>query len=378
MIGQTCTHSSWLIIEQAAGHDLRVNMTDRFQRLHEQLATINPSRAQSPGIWLFLGRESRARAIRSIYGKRIAGPPNSGSAVDLHLPARRAFSDNPVLIAQADLRPACWTKNELQPCHQVRSWHVDVGCDTPFSPLDVIYGRFLSQYIESCCIFCADYGERFVLDQIACWIGASDPPDIPLQARPHLILVVEQQSSTLTRDQVANSVLRHGGRSLELLFCGVSVVSLSSDGSRDDRSVYTSLDGLVGRAARDTRRARGQFRYDFAAPTLASLWHYHLDHLSSSSSDTFNKIRHLAHVRSTTADFAAHLTTFFQLFRSRTNFEDEICILALLLYKEYASTAPHRKCGRPLTPTLQVFHRARTRDVFEANLSARVSCRRCL
>jgi len=342
---QTCAHTTWFVVEKSTPRDSRLCMTDRFQRLREHLTIINPKRQSCiPGIWLFLGRHSRAYGARSMFGQRCSGKPQLGSTIELYLPARRAFSDHPVLLAQGDLAPSQWTDYDFDDCHQVRTKRIDLGAeDSDSTPMDLLYGGFLANYCEVCCVFCANYDEQSALDRLVCWLRIGAVNTTSYMARPHLLLITDEKTSRLSRDFVVQYLAERSSHEYTIMFSGITVIAVRHEDVSMFPATYTSVEGPIANAARHSRQLRQSMYLNFTMPSLSSLWQLHITHLQATSMAKFDVARALRPQRPVSPELSWHITSLLQLYKSETMLRTDVRLLGTILFKDHAVATIHRK-----------------------------------
>lgn len=333
--------------QESPGNYYDVRMTDRFQRLCDEIEKSEAHLERIPEIWLLLGRTERARWTKSWFGTRSSAPVVIQSTVTMHVPATRAFSDRPVFLAQADLSPSEWHVSVPTPCHQTRHIQISTRDSTEPSDLKVAHLSLVVNYANVVCVFCDDYSPAILSESLDALFQHPAPAYASDVLRPRLVLVTASMSteSARLRDQVIRRfVAFEGDRSGRNSFSACTVMSVARWESEHSAATRVTTMSQVQDAARQVEIARAKSGMLFSAPALSTLWQAHLTRLQHSSHVALNLAQALRQGPRTVANIECHVKTFLRMYPDWQGLQSEgITLLGTILFVDHNESTVFRK-----------------------------------
>lgn len=274
---------------------------------------------QHPSIVLFVGKQSKARALRAIYpGNGISNSRNYGIAKICVDPAT-INDDHPVLIAdscpeytQTNLRgkhacheisnhPVAWPDNENRPPTQQA-----VG--------NYIYARMLSLFIDVLCIFAQDCGGLDgVAERLASWTAIGSASSLPGNVRPRLLIVTSISGPDFDSEALRFRLRVLSDPKFSELFSSLKVVNVLGSTRPPSPALFSSL-GMILRDEISTARAeRINTQTLFSMVHVTAFFEMALCNFATSPQHTFDFIASTRESNPVPANFRQHLTSFMGL-----------------------------------------------------------------
>lgn len=308
-----CEHSAWLEIWKGDAGPL-LSHGWRLPQIIEDCP--NPSK-QYPQISLFLGRRLKEKALRALCDSNFK---RNGlkSAINIRTDNRSLHALYPRFFADCD--PTSETLHEA--CIGPRACHHDHvlpfrSVPFPHSLHDLILSRLLFMFVDVICIFEDDLGGlNAVQDMILTWAHIGSGSSLPHVVRPRIIVVLSQQSQSVTQDQLDENDfffdLCAKDPSIHHSFADIRFCRLPSEGLSPGAR-FLCLGADISRQLHDARFVRLQNQSLFSATHLDELFRLAAENLCVSPLATFDFISASRQHNLLDGSFGSHLMEFLLL-----------------------------------------------------------------
>ena len=311
-----CKHVSWFDL---SGEDsARFHHNDRMGQINHEL--FKPDQ-QYPTIILFLGRKCKDAALRQLYPNNNVGRGHGNKIANLRLDSRTYNSDNPILFADSDPFGLCASRIGAPHCHTERIIPIAWKPPRSQSLIRTMYSRLLSVFSDVVCVFADDFENlNDVANLLLAWIRLRDPSNLPPRIRPRVIIVISDNSHSVTKDVLdledLQIALDQEGRSArETIFASVVVMHMSGD-HVSPLARHRRLKEVLLKTCDVSRLARIEERVLFSAVHLAGFFSRAMAYVSRSISEPFDFTKAARAERPIGIEHREHLAAFLTLSRS--------------------------------------------------------------
>ena len=164
-----CEHISWI-----SGSNPGLSPTGAVHdegRLARLVAALPDADTQQPSLVLFVGRETKDRAVRQLFPHCFSHRDRknicSQSMVNLRIDT--STSDHPLLLADANPRQSAAT-DTINPCHETKTYTVDRPIGNNISLFDLVHARVFCGLSDVICIFADDFASLDeVVEKLRSW-----------------------------------------------------------------------------------------------------------------------------------------------------------------------------------------------------------------
>jgi hypothetical protein len=316
-----CKHSQWLSLS-SKDHEITLDVADRAKILLDYLPDPD---VQRPSLLVLIGNSAKARALRELVS--INGPKSDGrrahGEIHLHIDASTTFSNRPVLIADGDLPIRGRIKPQVASakCHETTSRVLPRRQDNAPAmnlreSVDHMYFRLLSPFTDVFCFFAVDLkGLRPIACRLASWMDRGQPSTLPKTTRPHLVVVVETNSSKPRYEATALRTLkqilrRRTRRDIFEQFADVHVVALLPHDDVSNEARHRRLKEYLLNVSDQVRWARSNTNTLFSARHFAAFFQYACTHITTTLEEPFDFIRTSRLENAVATDLKEHLSNF--------------------------------------------------------------------
>jgi hypothetical protein len=308
-----CEHSAWLELWQGEAGPL----LSHGWRLPQIIQDCPSPSEQYPQISLFLGRRLKEKALRTLCDSNYKGHRRK-NAINIRTDNRSLRALHPRFFADCD--PASKTLQEAclghRACHQdhVLPLH---SLPFPYDVHDLIFGRLLFMFVDVVCIFEEDFGGLdAVKNMLLTWAHIGSGSSLPHSVRPRVIVVVSQQTQSVTHDILNEKDfifdLHMKEPSLYESFTEIHFCRLPSD-ELSSGAQFLSLRADISRQLHDARFARIQKQVLFSATHLGKLFKLATETLCASPLSPFDFIAAARQQNPLDGSFSSHLAEFLEL-----------------------------------------------------------------
>lgn len=257
----------WLDVATVGASGYAVQESACLQYLLEGLP--NPNK-QYPQLWAFLGSAQKNKHLRDLFPASASTRADSG-AIRLRSDEATATSDTPILFADGDP----WNAPVL-PVSTLsrgdRRYDFDYHVDSPTDVIHGLYARVLFLFADIVCIFADDLPTEAELAALTKHCAVDG---LPLEARPHLIIVAGRSCPTWYA--TGGSALRSEA------FSAVTIFS--------SESTQGNLKELLANRSREIRQLRMQVIGQLCGVQLQGFLRSAIACLAATHNYTYNFVR---------------------------------------------------------------------------------------
>ena len=310
----SCAHQQWLRLNKDE-NGFVLHYGNRLQNVTDSLP--NPVQ-QCPSLILFVGKQSKARALRDIFpGNSISSCRSSGIA-NICVDPTTVDNDYPTLIADSDPERTQSSLRGKDVCHETIT-HAVAWSDEEDGPLtqqglvDHVHARLLSLFTHVLCIFAQDCGglDR-VAEQLATWTALGSASSLPGSVHPRLVIVTSVPGADFHSEVLRFRLRVLSDPKFPDSFSSLQVVNVLGP-SRAPRGNFSGLAAVLSDETSAARRERINTHTLFSMVHLAAFFHMALRDFARSPRRTFDFIHRTREDSPVPPDFQRHLASFMAL-----------------------------------------------------------------
>jgi hypothetical protein len=275
---------AWLGLESEAG-GWAVTDSGGMARV---LAEMEHPQNQYPLIHLFVGRASKAQALRSLYPRNNTGRQSGLGFARLHY-APVTHPHTVIFIDGSLSRPTAKSRAEAP----LRRYHIQNSTGRPYQEIQsLLYRRLFLPRADTWTLFADDVGGICQVENLlAAWCAAlsSDGLEPTSIARPRLIVVLTDPQDAAGHPETVESTLR--AVAVPSLVASVRVLDLRDRGPLSPVSRFEPLRRLLSQELDESYVARREAYELFSAIHLDWVWRKSLLHVARTPTVPFDCIR---------------------------------------------------------------------------------------
>ena len=310
-----CTHQQWLRVHQEENgfvlqYDSRLsNITNSLPR---------PTK-QYPSLIFFLGKQSKARALRAIFpGNSIANCRKYGVA-NICADLTTANDDNPILIADSSLGQTQTNLRGKAACHETINHLVawpesKTGLPTQQDLADHLHARLLSLFTDVFCIFAPDFGGLDVLaERLSSWAAIGSASTLPRNTRPRLLVVTSIPGHIFDSEVLRFRLRVLADPQFTGAFSSLNVANILGLTRHPSRELFSGLKEVLHSEVRTARVERVNAHALFSMTHTTAFFDMALRNFATSPMDSFDFIRSSREENPASPNFQHHLKSFLTL-----------------------------------------------------------------
>ncbi|CAK7237038.1 hypothetical protein SBRCBS47491_009841 [Sporothrix bragantina] len=296
--------------------------SSRLQRLVESIPDPD---TQRPSLVVFVGKRSKAAALRENFGVKrtwLGVVKRARGEVHLHLDPSSVFGQ-PLLIADGDILLTQPTqKAPASQCHEitVRAIHRPSGVVVD-DLVRGLFGQLLFPFTDVFCFFCEDLGGlQGVARLLASWLEGDRSTALPAAGgatQPSVVLVTEtwpvgKGGETKARSAFLWYMRSETAKNVLDYVAAVEVVALLPKGAVSTTAQYRLLKERLLDGSDNAQKRRREAGLSFSATHLAALVECGLDAFASLAAEPFCFIKASRAHSPVAPNLAAHLRTLIE------------------------------------------------------------------
>jgi hypothetical protein len=267
------------------------SLTDSGQMRRIVQGMTDPA-GQLPSILFFVGKASKARALRSLFPYNNVGRGAPDGIARLHL-STNASTRCPTLFIDGNL-DASVKRSVIADRHRTSpAYHYRIRCEETRSYKDLrnqIYSQLLFPFIHTLCLFADDFDGLAELHQLLrTWASAAVNPEDLSRTRPRIVVVLTDPKNAADASNVIDQDLR-----TTIIPCFASALTVLDLRRRHELSapaLFEPLRRSVFHELNVARNAAEEQRLLFSAVHLEALLRRAVQHVAQEPNLPFDVIK---------------------------------------------------------------------------------------
>jgi hypothetical protein len=345
----SCAHQQWLRLNR----DDNGFVLQYGNRLDNIANSIPRPAKQWPSLILFLGKQSKAKALRAMFpGNGVSSCRRPGLANVCVDPAT-VSDDHPFLIADWCPEQTLANQRDSGACHEAIThpvaWSDDDGPPTQHDVTDHIQMRLLSLFTNVLCIFAQDFGGLDqVAERLASWTATGSASSLPASTHPRLVVVTSIPGPGFRSEALCFRLRVLADPKFSGSFSSLQVVNVLGPSRAPARVHLSALGAVLREEAAAARAERVNTHTLFSMIHLAAFFDAALRDFAGLPRHTFDFIRCAREDNPVSASFQRHVASLMSL-------GSEKKVPGTILWEFIASAIimdsfppdMHRKCSPP-------------------------------
>ena len=310
----SCAHRQWLRLRQD-GNGVALQYGNR---LHNIATSLPHPAKQYPSLVLFLGKQSKARALRALFpGSGISSCRGSAIA-NICVDPTTVGRDSPNLIADINSERSQSISRGKDTCHETTT-HPVAWADRDDVPLaqqelaDQVHARLLFLFTHVLCIFANDFGTLDqVADQLEAWTALGSASSLPGSVHPRLLVVTSIPGADFHADVLRFRLRVLSDPKFADSFSSLNVLNVLSLG-RAPRWDFSALEAVLCDETNAARLERVNTHTLFSMIHISAFFDMALRDFARSPRHTFDFIQRTREDSPVPPAFRQHLDSFLNL-----------------------------------------------------------------